>query len=49
VEWSRVVVNLEAVTLHDEGTRPLGTVRGWLDLNDPLRPTREFPGSLRVG
>jgi hypothetical protein len=36
VEWPRVVANLEAVTLHDEGMRPVGTVNGWLDLNDPL-------------
>ena len=35
VEMPRVVVSLEAVTLHDAHMRPLGTARDWLT-DDPL-------------
>jgi hypothetical protein len=39
IEDNRVVANLEALTLHDERMRPLGTVRDWLAGDDPLDVT----------
>jgi hypothetical protein len=43
VENPRVAANPEAVTVHDGHMRPLGTVRGWLDGDDPLDvATREY-------
>jgi hypothetical protein len=43
VEDARVVVILEALTVHDAQMRTLGTVRDWLLGNDPLdAATREY-------
>ena len=43
VESPRVAANPEAVTVHDAHMRPLGTVRGWLEGDDPLDvATREY-------
>jgi hypothetical protein len=43
VESPRVAANPDAVTVHDAHMRPLGTVRGWLDGDDPLDvATREY-------
>jgi hypothetical protein len=48
VEYPRVIANLDAVTLHDQAMRPLGTVRNWLDGNDPLDvATREYLAARR--
>jgi hypothetical protein len=48
VEDSRVVANLEGITLHDVAMRPLGTHRGWLEGNDPLIvATREYMRAKR--
>jgi hypothetical protein len=43
VESPRVAANPEAVTVLDASMRPVGTVRGWLDGDDPLDvATREY-------
>jgi hypothetical protein len=43
VESPRVAANPDAVTVLDEYMRPVGTVRGWLDGDDPLDvATREY-------
>ncbi len=43
VESPRVVANAQAITLHDERMRPLGSLPGWLDTNDPLdQATRTY-------
>lgn len=43
VEDARVVANADALTFHDQNMRPVGTVAGWLNGDDPLRlATREY-------
>jgi hypothetical protein len=43
VENPRVAANPDAITVHDGAMRPLGTVRGWLDGDDPLDgATRDY-------
>jgi hypothetical protein len=43
VEGPHVVANLESVSLHDEPMRLLGSVRNWLDGDDPLdAATRDY-------
>jgi hypothetical protein len=43
VESPRVAANPDAITVHDGAMRPLGTVRGWLDGDDPLDgATRDY-------
>jgi hypothetical protein len=43
VEDPRVVANVDSLTFHDPGMRPLGTIAGWLNGDDPLRQaTREY-------
>jgi hypothetical protein len=36
VDYPLLAVSPEAATLHDEAMRELGTVKGWLDGDDPL-------------
>jgi hypothetical protein len=36
VEWPRVVVSLEAITVHDAEMRAVGTVSDWLTREDAL-------------
>jgi hypothetical protein len=43
VEDPRVVANVDSLTLHDKNMRPLGTISGWLNSDDPLRVvTRDY-------
>lgn len=43
VEDPRIVATVEAVTLHDDGLRPLGKLSDWLAGNDPLDvATRDY-------
>jgi hypothetical protein len=48
LEDCRIIVNLEAITVHDGQMRPLGTTRNWLSDSDPLDVvTREYLLSRR--
>jgi hypothetical protein len=49
VDYPQLAVSPEAVTLHDEHMRELGTVRGWLDGDDALDvATRQYLDGRRT-